>query len=281
MVQYVGGQALIEGVMMKSKDKVAFAARKPNGKIVVKKINYSSLTEKNKLLRLPFVRGIIFLFEMLVLGMKAMTWSADQQGEEEQEQLSKKELVLTIFASIGLTVLFFVALPYLFTKLFVKDVNFLFNLVDGFFRLVVFLAYVIIIGLFSDVKRIFQYHGAEHKAVHCHEAKKKLIVKNVQEFTTLHPRCGTSLIIFIIVVSIFLFSLIKTNIWYYNILLRIVIVPLIGGVGYEITKLSAKYSNSKFLQFLIKPGLWTQKLTTREPDDKQVEVAIRALKEVL
>ncbi len=281
MTQYIGGQALIEGVLMKSKNKVAFAARKPNGDIVVKKLNYTSFTEKHKLLQLPIIRGVIFLFEMIILGVKAMAWSSDQQSEEEHEHLTSKELVLTILASLGLTALFFVVLPYLFTKIFVKEVNLTFNLIDGLFRLLVFLAYVIIIGRFNDVKRIFQYHGAEHKAVHCFESKRKLSVKNVQRFSTLHPRCGTSLIIFIIVVSILLFSLIKTNIWYLNILLRILIVPLIGGVGYEITKLSAKYGENKFLQFLIKPGLWTQKLTTREPDNKQVEVAIRALREAL
>ncbi|MBI4918964.1 DUF1385 domain-containing protein [archaeon] len=281
MTQYIGGQALIEGVMMKSKNKVAFAARNHKGDIVVKKINYSSFTEKHKLLQLPIIRGVVFLFEMIVLGVKAMAWSSDQQSENETENLSNKELILTLLLSVGLTVLFFVIIPYLFTKLFFKEVNLTFNLIDGVFRLVVFLAYVVIIGLFSDVKRIFQYHGAEHKAVHCFESKRKLSVKNVQRFSTLHPRCGTSLIIFIIVVSILLFSLIKTNVWYFNLLLRILIVPLIGGVGYELTKLSAKYSENKFLQFLIKPGLWTQKLTTREPDNNQVEVAIKALREAL
>jgi len=224
---------------------------------------------------------MIFLIELMFLGVKAMTWSANQQEENENEKLSTKEMIGTIILAFGLTILMFVGVPYFFTKLFVSDHTFLFNLIDGFFRLIIFLAYVIIIGLFKDVKRIFQYHGAEHKAVHCYESGRKMSVKNVQKFSTLHPRCGTSLIIFIIVVSILLFSLIKTELWYYNILLRILIVPLIGGFGYEITKLSAKYSDNKFLHFLIVPGLWVQKLTTKQPDNDQVEIAIKALKEVL
>lgn len=282
MTNYIGGQALIEGVMMKNKSKVAFAARTPDGNIVVKKMNYPSFTEKHKLLRLPIIRGAIFLFEMVILGIRAMSWSANQQEKnDESKQISNKELALTIITAFVLTLLMFVGLPYLFTKFFIKEVNFQFNLLDGLFRLVIFLAYLIIIGMFNDVKRIFQYHGAEHKAVHCYEAKRKLSIKNVQRFSTLHPRCGTSLIIFIIIVSILLFSFIKTNTWYYNIMLRILIVPLIGGVGYEITKLSAKYSENLFLKFLIKPGLWVQKLTTKQPSNQQVEVAIKALKEVL
>src|SRR3989338_6401060 len=247
MTQTIGGQAVIEGVMIKSKERIATAVRK-NDKIVVKKQNWKSLTTKNKLLNLPIIRGVIILFEMMYVGMKALTWSAQQQ-EDKKEKISNSEIFLTISISIIATIILF--------------------------------GYIIIISFFKDVKRIFQYHGAEHMAVYCYEAGLKLTPKNCQRFQTMHPRCGTSLIVLVIAISIILFSLIKSQLWYVNILLRIVLIPLIAGIGYELTKLTAKYSNNKFLRFLIYPGILTQKITTQKPDVKQIEVAIAAVKAVL
>jgi len=279
MTQTIGGQAVIEGVMIKSKERIATAVRK-NDKIVVKKQNWKSLTTKNKLLNLPIIRGVIILFEMMYVGMKALTWSAQQQ-EDKKEKISNSEIFLTISISIIATILLFVVAPYYISKLFVKEVGTLFNLIDGLLRLLIFFGYIIIISFFKDVKRIFQYHGAEHMAVYCYEAGLKLTPKNCQRFQTMHPRCGTSLIVLVIAISIILFSLIKSQLWYVNILLRIVLIPLIAGIGYELTKLTAKYSNNKFLRFLIYPGILTQKITTQKPDVKQIEVAIAAVKAVL
>src|SRR3989338_3975309 len=279
MTQTIGGQAVIEGVMIKSKERIATAVRK-NDKIVVKKQNWKSLTTKNKLLNLPIIRGVIILFEMMYVGMKALTWSAQQQ-EDKKEKISNSEIFLTISISIIATILLFVVAPYYISKLFVKEVGTLFNLIDGLLRLLIFFGYIIIISFFKDVKRIFQYHVAEHMAVYCYEAGLKLTPKNCQRFQTMHPRCGTSLIVLVIAISIILFSLIKSQLWYVNILLRIVLIPLIAGIGYELTKLTAKYSNNKFLRFLIYPGILTQKITTQKPDVKQIEVAIAAVKAVL
>lgn len=279
MTQTIGGQAVIEGVMIKSKEKISIAVRKDD-KIVVKKQNWKSLTTKNKLLNLPIIRGFIILFEMMYVGMKALTWSAQQQ-EDQQEKISNSEIFLTILISIIATILLFIVAPYYISKLFVKEVGTLFNLIDGLLRLLIFFGYIIIISFFKDVKRIFQYHGAEHMAVYCYEAGLKLTPKNCQRFQTMHPRCGTSLIVLVIAISIILFSLIKSQLWYVNILLRIILIPLIAGIGYELTKLTAKYSNNKFLRFLIYPGILTQKITTQKPDVKQIDVAIAAVKAVL
>jgi uncharacterized protein YqhQ len=278
---YIGGQAIIEGVMMKGPKYVGTAARTPKGKIVKNKFKHESITYKNAFFRLPVLRGIIFLFEMMILGLKTLAWSADQQGEEHDEKLSKWEIVGTMTFSFGLAILLFVVAPYYITRFFTTSHDLAFNLIDGFFRLAIFLGYLIGISFLKDVKRLFQYHGAEHKAVHCFESGKKLTVKNVQSFSTIHPRCGTSLIVFVIGISIVIFSLIQVQEWYWNVLLRIIVIPLVGGLAYEMLKFGAKFQNNWLIKILILPGLWVQKITTSEPEDDQVEVAIASLKQVL
>ncbi len=278
-INYVGGQAVIEGVMMRSKEKVATAVRK-DGKIVVKEQEFHSFTEKSKLLRLPIVRGMIFLIEMMILGMKTLTWSADQQTGNE-EKMSKVELIGSIIFAITMTLLMFVVGPYYLTKLFTSGPGATFNIIDGGLRLGAFIGYIVLIGLMKDIKRVFQYHGAEHKTVNCYEKKLSLTVSNVKKCSVQHPRCGTSLIVFVIAVSILLFSLIKDPRWYINIGMRIIAIPLIAGISYEVLKFSAKYNTNKLLKIIIIPGLWVQRLTTREPNNKQIEVAIAALKKVV
>ena len=276
---FVGGQAVIEGVMMRHQHNIATAVRKEDGKIVTKKQTLKSITEKSKVLRLPIIRGIIFLFEMLILGYKTLTWSAQQQGEEEE--LTNWQLALTLSISLIAVIGLFVVLPYYLSRIFIKQHTITFNLLDGVFRLGIFLTYIVGIGLWKDIKRVYQYHGAEHKAVNCYESGKELSVKNAMQFTTAHVRCGTSLLVFVIGISIILFSLIKTPVWYYNVLTRIILIPLIGGIGYEILKVSAKHKDNVFWKIIMAPGLWVQSLTAKEPDEQQMEVALVALKAVL
>ncbi len=275
---YIGGQAIIEGVMMKGPDAVAAAVRK-DGKIITTRFAHKSATRKSMFLRLPVIRGVVFLCEMLVIGLKMLSWSANQQAGND-EKISNTEMVITMVFSFVLAIGLFVVLPYYFTRLMTEDRSFVFSAIDGVLRLLMFLVYIIAISLMKDVKRLFQYHGAEHKAVHCYEAKLPLIPKNVQKFSTIHPRCGTSLIVFVIAVSIVAFSFISFPEWYWNVLSRIIVIPLIAGISYEVLKFTGT-SKYAVVRILALPGMWVQKLTTRQPTDDQVEVAIAALKKAL
>jgi uncharacterized protein YqhQ len=278
MNKHIGGQAVIEGVMMKGKNNIATAVRKKN-KILIKKTHYTSLTERCKILKLPILRGIVNLFEMMIIGIKTLTWSADQQVGKE-EKITKKELAVTMFISFGAVILLFIIMPYYVTKIFIKEPNLTFNLIDGLLRIIIFFIYLYVIGLMSDMKRVFQYHGAEHKAVNCFEADKKLTPANAKKYPKEHIRCGTSLLVIVIVISILLFSLIKDPRWFVNIPLRILLVPVIAGIGYEAVKLAARFEKNPLVKIVTLPGLWTQKFTTREPSEKQLQVAIKALNAV-
>lgn len=276
---YVGGQAVIEGVMMRSQEKVATAVRKKN-KIVFKMQEFHSVTEKSRFLRLPIIRGIIFLFEMTILGFKTLSWSADQQTGKD-EKISRWEMALSLAFAVAMTLLLFVIGPYYLTKLVTTKTGLLFNLIDGGLRFGAFLTYILLIAFMKDIKKVFQYHGAEHKTVNCYESGLPMIVTNVKKFSVQHPRCGTSLIVFVLLTSIIFFSLVKDPRWFVNIGARILFIPLIAGVSYETLKFSAKHKDNLLLKIIIKPGLWVQKLTTREPTGKQIEVAIAALKKVI
>jgi len=276
----VGGQAVIEGVMMKSKKGVVTSVRKGK-KIIFKKRNFIPVTERNRIYRLPVIRGIIGLFEMMVVGMQELAWSADQQTDEKEGKLSGFQLFITFAFAIGAVALMFVIAPYYLTKVFVKDIGLIFNLIDGLFRVMIFVIYLLGIGLMADMRRVFQYHGAEHKTVNCYEAGKKLTVSNVKKYSVIHPRCGTSLIVFVLIVSIILFSLIKDPRWYVNIPIRILLIPVIAGISYEVVKLASKFKRNILLRIMVWPGLMTQKLTTREPNEKQIEVAITSLKKAI
>lgn len=276
----IGGQAVIEGVMMKSKKRIVTSVR-IGKKIISKKREFVPVTELSRFYRLPIIRGIIGLFEMLVVGMQELTWSADQQTDEKEGKLSGFQLVLTFAFAILAVIVMFVVAPYYLTKVFVQEVNIVFNLIDGAFRVLIFIIYLLAIGLMKDMRRVFQYHGAEHKTVNCYEAGKKLIVSNVKKYSVIHPRCGTSLIVFVLIVSILLFSLIKSEHTYINIPIRVLLIPVIAGIAYEIVKLASRFRRNIILRILVWPGLMTQKLTTREPNEKQIEVAITSLKKAL
>lgn len=294
MAKDYGGQAVIEGVMMKASDKLAIAVRLPNGKIKVKK---EKLRKKKRWLNLPLIRGVANLIEILVIGIKSLFWSADQQLEKH-EKITKKEVALTLLTTILITILFFIGLPYILTLFagFKEETQpILFNFIDGIIKLVLFLAYVLAISMMSDVRMIFQYHGAEHKTIYCNEAGKKLTVQNAKKFSTKHPRCGTSFLVIVLVISIIVFSLLPSLVgMIYSgfsqlsffiqkaILLssRIIFIPVIAGISYELLKLSAKFQKNIFIRLLTLPGILVQYITTKEPDEKQIEVAIEALKAV-
>ena len=271
----VGGQAVIEGVMMRSLDKYVIAVRRPDKKISTKEFPINS--SKSKYATLPITRGIIKFAETLVIGVKSITYSANEAVGEE-EQLTAKELYMTVAFSVFMTIALFYLLPLTLTKVFTKSGGVFFNLIDGFLRITIFLAYLLGISLLSDVRRLFQYHGAEHKAVHCYEAGKKLTVKNVQSFTTLHPRCGTSFILIVFIISILFFSLFPVSGYIDRLLLRLLLLPVIAGVSYELLRASGKHSEKGIVKFFIYPGLMLQKITTKEPTDDMVEVAIKSLK---
>jgi uncharacterized protein YqhQ len=277
MVNYIGGQAVMEGVMMASRKKVAVAVRKEDNKIKLKIEKRSKISEKFK--KGIFLRGLITLFEMLYLGTKALIWSSNESLEED-EQIGGWGVFFMLLISFSMAIGLFILLPLWLSKIVGEDSRILFNLVDGIWRIIIFVGYIWFISRFKDVKRIFQYHGAEHKSVSCYEAKKSLTVKNVKKFSTVHPRCGTSFVFIVLIISILLFSIVWSESWWLKFLYRIILIPVIAMISYEILRFSDKFKKNKIISFLVRPGLWIQKLTTQEPDDKQIEVAIKALNAV-
>ncbi len=275
-MEAIGGQALIEGVLMRNKDLIGIAVRKSNEKIKTKK-ERSSLF--NKYRKIPFLRGIFVLIETLYVGTKALIYSANE-ASDEGEEISKKEVFFSIFFSILFAAGFFVLLPLYLTKLFVNN-GILFNVIDGLVRVTLFLIYIIGISFMKDIKRVFQYHGAEHMAVHCYEHKKELNVKNCRRYSTIHVRCGTNFLFIVLILSIIVFSFIITENFFVKILSRLLLIPIIASISYEFLKLSARFENFFLIKILTKPGLLLQRITTRKPDDKQIDVAISALKLVM
>lgn len=272
-----GGQAVIEGVMMRGPDTCAIAVRRPDQTIVVEQKSVGSLTRRAPVLKWPLVRGVVVLIESLVLGIEALTYSANQATGEE-EQLTTKEIVFTVGIALGLSVLLFAVLPTALAHLLTKIApgSFVQNLIEGIFRIAIFLAYVILIGQMEDIKRVFQYHGAEHKVINAYEAGNELSVGQVQRHSTAHPRCGTSFILIVLIISILVFSLLGEQVLWWRILSRVLLLPVVAGISYELVKLSGKYAGVSWCRLFIMPGLWLQKLTTGPPDDEQVEVAITA-----
>jgi uncharacterized protein YqhQ len=271
----VGGQAVIEGVMMRNKDKFAVAVRTKDGKI---KVMEDKSTYFPKFFNVFFLRGIVGLGYTLYDGIKALIWSSNQSLEKE-EKLTKKEVIGTIGFSFLVAILVFVAIPF-FSARWIQAEGIGFDILDGLFRVGLFLGYLGLISRMKDVKTLFQYHGAEHKAIYCFEAKEELTVENVKKYSRFHPRCGTSFLFIIMFLSIIMFTFIQGPMWV-KFIGRIALLPAIAGIGYEIIKLSGKYQKNKIVRTLIKPGLWLQKITTNEPNDKQLEVGIKALKTVV
>lgn len=281
-MEKVGGQAVIEGVMMRSANKMAIAVRNPKDKIVVKFKKLNLLSERMK--KWIFVRGIVNLIEMLVHGFKSLNYSAEiaMAEDKKKEKTSWFFFAIIFIISIGFGLLIFKFLPLLVAHLINPESNIVFNLIDGGVKLFAFVAYVYIISLMKDVKEVFRYHGAEHKTINCYEAKEKLTVENAKKYSTLNARCGTSFIIIVILVSIVTYVFIPKAVpFFYKLFYRIILLPAIAGVSYEILKISAKYEKNLFFRAFVKPGIWIQHITTKEPNDKQLEVALVALKKVL
>ena len=281
-IQY-GGQAVIEGVMMKGKENYAVAVRKESEEIVVKETNMNINSNKYKFLEWPFIRGVVNLVLALVIGLKALTFSANQASEDLDEEISTWEMIITILISFVLAVLLFVVLPAGIIALIQPyiEYNIFLNLTEGLIKILAFLSYVVAISRLEDIKRVFMYHGAEHKVIHNYESDLSLSVENARKFTTVHPRCGTSFIFIVILMSIFFFSFFGRPPILYRILYHLCLLPVIAGSSYEILKLAGKKEANSLIKILSKPGLWIQKLTTNEPDDYMLEVAITALKKVL
>ena len=274
---YVGGQAVIEGVMMRGPEYIATAVRTPSGEITIKKDPVHSLGEKYPILKKPFIRGTIALGESLVYGMKSLSYSAQAAGEEE-EQLTTKQMAVTMTFSAVLAIIFFLVIPTYGAKFIpgVAESTVRLNIVEGILRLAIFLLYIWGISLTSDIRRVFEYHGAEHKTIWTYEAGEALTVENVKKHSRLHPRCGTNFLLIVMVVSIFVFAFLGWPNLIERIISRIILMPVVAGISYELIRLAGRKENH-VIQTLVKPGLWLQYLTTREPHADQIEVAIQAL----
>ncbi len=305
----IGGQAVIEGIMMKNDDKYAIAVRKPDKEIELKIESYTPVSSKCKLFKLPIIRGVFNFVESLLIGVKTLTYSAEFYDEEEDdktkgkdlerneegiidnnsEELAKKKdasddlfMVGTVIFSIVLAVGLFMLLPAFLASLLdgvVKN-HFALGLIEGVIRLAIFLLYVVLITLMEDIKRTFMYHGAEHKTINCLEAGEDLTVENIMKHSRFHKRCGTSFLFIVMFVSILVFMCIRTETVWLKLLYRVLLVPVIAGISYEFIKFAGRYDNA-VANILSKPGLWVQRLTTKEPTEDMVEVAIKAVEGVL
>lgn len=281
----IGGQAVLEGVMMKNKDKYAVAVRKPDGKIAVEMDNFQGVLEGNRLKEIPFVRGIFNFIDSLRLGMKTLNFSASfYDGEEDGTDGGTggkiMNAVVMIF-SVALAIGIFVVLPYYLTGLFTKDMlnESVKAIIEGAIRIAIFVLYVLLISLMKDIRRLFRYHGAEHKCINCIEKGRPLTVHNVMRSSRLHKRCGTSFIFFVLFVSIVLFFFIRVENPALRVLLRILLMPVVAGISYEIIRLAGRFDNI-LVRIISGPGMLVQMLTTREPDESMVEVAITAVEAV-
>lgn len=289
----IGGQAVLEGVMMRAPRAIAIAVRKPSGEIVVKREPMPPLSERFPIVKLPILRGAVALFTSLVIGIRALNFSAneaieeevDENGESKKEELTSWALAGTMTFAFVFGIALFFFLPLYLTKLLVPvigDNNIVFNLVDGVIRVIIFVIYIWAIARMDDIQRVFQYHGAEHKTIYAFENGEPLTLEGVKKYSRLHPRCGTSFLLIVMLVSIVVFSLIpKAWPFIWKALARVVLLPLIAGISYEFLKWSAKNDQHPLVKLIITPGLALQRLTTREPDDDQLEVAIRSVNEAL
>ena len=294
----VGGQAVIEGVMMRSPNFIAIAVRKPSKKIKIKSYPYKTLTQRYKALNIPIIRGVINLFEMMYVGTKAINYSANESVEENPTPQHKKSTPLKVFETfmfvfsfilaLALAIFLFKYLPlltasFLETKSTQIEQNYLlFNAIDGITKLMIFLAYIFLLSLIPSFRRVFQYHGAEHKSIFTYEKEKPLKPQFAKLQSRFHPRCGTSFIIIVFLISIIVYTFIpKQDSFTLNLSYRIAFLPLIAGLAYEALKLSAKYCKNIIVRALTLPGLWTQRITTKEPTESQLEVGLCALEKVL
>lgn len=282
----IGGQAVLEGIMMKNKEQYAVAVRKPNGEIEVDVDTYHGVLHGSKLLKIPFVRGIFNFIDSLALGMKSLNFSAGFYEEEEPNKAvsDKGDKVFTgivTIISILLAIAIFMVLPYYLTSLFqdyVRNAS-LMAIIEGAIRIIIFVMYVLSISLMKDIKRVYMYHGAEHKCINCIEKGRPLTIRNVMRSSKQHKRCGTSFLLFVMLVSVILFFFIRVDNPVYKVLIRIALIPVIAGISYEIIRLAGK-SDNILVKIISAPGMWLQRLTTKEPDEDMVEVAIAAVEAV-
>lgn len=284
----IGGQAVIEGVMMRSLTGYSVAVRQPDGGVAIKKDQLVSVTQKYPFLKTPVLRGSVVLIQSLILGIRALNYSAAVSTEgEEGEEISNWAIAGSMGMALVLAVGLFILAPLGLTNLirhylYPSMGNFAYNIIDGVIRAVFFFVYIFSISFMAEIRRVFQYHGAEHKTVFTYEAAEELTVENARNKSTLHPRCGTSFLMFVMVISILVFSLIPSSAHFLiKFGARVVLIPLIAGLAYEVIRFSARHLDSKACRALIQPGLWLQRITTKEPDDKQLEVALIALREAL
>ncbi len=285
----IGGQAVIEGVMMRSLTGYSVAVRQPDGGVAIKKDQLVSITKKYPFLRFPVLRGSVVLVQSLILGMRALNYSASvsSAGQEGEPEMSNWAIAGSMLLALLLGIGVFILAPLGITNLIRHYVaphmgNFVYNAIDGVIRAIFFFVYILSISFMDEIKRVFQYHGAEHKTVYTFEANEELTVENARGKSTLHPRCGTSFLMFVMAISIAVFSLVpSTAPFVVKFGARVVLIPLIAGLAYEVIRFSARHLDSAFCRMLIQPGLWLQRITTKEPDDKQLEIAIIALKEAL
>ena len=293
----IGGQAVIEGIMMKNGDRYATAVRKPDGDIEVQTDSYVSMTEKVKLFALPFVRGVFSFADSMILGMKTLTFSASFFEDDEDSEPSKLEkfldrvfgekveaflMTVVMIFSVIMAIAIFMILPLLIAGVFKNFIQSetVMAFLEGVIRILIFIAYIKLISRMEDIRRTFMYHGAEHKCINCIEHGLPLNVENVRKSSKEHKRCGTSFLLIVMVISILFFMVIRVDDVWLRILSRVILIPVIAGVSYEILRLAGR-SNSKIMDMVSRPGMWMQGLTTTEPDDDMIEVAIAAVKPVL
>jgi uncharacterized protein YqhQ len=284
----IGGQAVLEGVMMRGPAHWSLAVRKPDGEIAEVNRPISSLMARHWLFRLPIVRGVIALGESLAIGFRALAisanYAAQQEGDEDGEvstELTRGQLILAFAVAIVFALLLFKVTPALLTNWLPIDDTGAFVVIEGLIRVTIFVLYLVVISLLPDLRRVFQYHAAEHKVINAYEAGEELQPEKVQRFSLIHPRCGTAFLLWVMVIAIFVFAFFGRPTWYWLIASRILLLPLIAGIAYELIRFAGKHTGNRVLMTLLAPGLWLQRLTTREPTLDQIEVSIRALREVL
>jgi len=278
-----GGQAIIEGVMMRHGNKIAAAIRRPDKEIVIQEQYYVPLSQRYKLLGLMFVRGSVSLIEMLVIGMKSLLFSAEQALTEDEKKPQGWEMPLSMLISFGTAFFFFIVVPAYCFSLLKGSVSstFLLNIIEGCIRLGLFLCFLCATLLMEDMRRVFMYHGAEHKTVFAWEDGQDLTIENIRRYSTRHPRCGTSFILVVMIVSILIFSLLGRPDFLHRVLYKLLLLPVVAGISYEVIRFTGKHRDWGWVRILSWPGLLLQKITTREPTDDQIEVAITAMKKVI
>ncbi len=291
----IGGQAVLEGIMMKNKEQYAVAVRKPNGEIEVEVEHYNGIMHGSQIMKIPFVRGIFQFIDSLILGMRSLNFSASFYEDEEAKETAadkafnkifkdKAEKVfsgLVMLVSLAIAIGIFMVLPYFIISRFeeyIRSASFL-AILEGALRILIFVGYVLAISLMKDIRRVYMYHGAEHKCINCIEKGAPLTVREVMRCSKQHRRCGTSFLLFVMFVSVILFFFIRVENPVYRVLIRIALIPVIAGISYEIIRLAGR-SNNILVRIISAPGMWLQRLTTREPDESMVEVAIAAVEAV-